>query len=50
MQGAVIPTEVCDCALASPFLLFLRVDRPTLVSLITKEQFLAIAGPGNLQP
>ena len=32
-----------------PVYLFLRMDHPTLVSLITKEQFLAIAGPGNLQ-
>ena len=32
-----------------PVYLFLRMDQPTLVSLISKEQFLAVAGPGNLQ-
>ncbi len=35
---------------SQPVYLFLRMDHPTLVSLITKKQFLAIAGPGNLQP
>ncbi len=35
---------------SQPVYLFLRIDHPTLVSLITKKQFLAIAGPGNLQP
>ena len=35
---------------SQPVYIFLKMDQPTLVSLITKEQFLAIAGPGNLQP
>ncbi len=34
---------------SQPAYVFLKMDQPTLVSLITKEQFLAIAGPGNLQ-
>ena len=33
-----------------PVYVFLRMDHPTIVSLISKDQFVAIAGPGNVQP